>query len=426
MTRFPAIRAVTWRSALYYLLKLAGAAAAYFVLAKLGLQLASINASTTPIWPATGFALAAVLLGGYGILPAIFLGALAANVTTAGTIYTASAIALGNTLEGLVGALLIAAWTGTRNPFLSPSAVLKFAVSAGVATMLSATIGVATLGFSGLADWGQSNSIWMTWWLGDLAGALVVTPVIVLWVRQRNVKIIGDALLDSMAVFASAVGVGAIAFSPLIEQTNYRGPLAFLAIVPLVWSALRLAPRDTATVAVVLSAFAVWGTLMDGGPFARATLNEEFLMLVTFMITTSLPSLALSADVAVRRRTQDNLHRMQSELDQTIQERTADLAEANAQLASSNEQLFDANVLMREAQRIADIGSFVWDIRGNRLNWSDQLFAIYGRRREDFSGTPESFFEYIHPDDREKVRKHTEKILEVWQQLSRRRTHRAA
>ncbi len=69
-------------------------AIAYFVLAKLGLQLASINASATPIWPGTGFALAAVLLGGYRLAPAIFVGALAANVTTAGTLYTAGAIAL--------------------------------------------------------------------------------------------------------------------------------------------------------------------------------------------------------------------------------------------------------------------------------------------------------------------------------------------
>ncbi|MGI8526273.1 MAG: MASE1 domain-containing protein [Pseudolabrys sp.] len=391
----------------------------YFVLAKLGLQLASINASATPIWPATGFALAAVLLGGYGISPAIFAGALAANAITAGTIYTASAIALGNTLEGMVGALLVSAWTGTRNPFLTPGAVLKFAVSAGVATMLSGTVGVGTLVVSGLASLENIGAIGMTWWLGDLAGALVVTPVIVLWARQRNVNIPGDApLLDSIAVFVSAIIVGVVAFSPLTEQTIYRGPLAFLAIVPLVWSALRLTPRDTATIAFVLSAFAVWGTLTDGGPFARATLNDAFLMLVMFMITTSLPSLVLSADVAVRRRTQDHLRQMQAERDQTIRARTADLADANSQLATSNEQLSvsieqlsDANLLMREAQRLANLGSWVWDIAANRVTWSDQLYEIYGVARDAFGGTADDFLKCLHPEDRERTRTQIENAL---------------
>ena len=71
----------------------------YFVCAKAGLALASINPSVTPIWPPTGFALAVLNLEGYGLWPAIFLGALVANATTAGSLYTSSAIATGNTLE---------------------------------------------------------------------------------------------------------------------------------------------------------------------------------------------------------------------------------------------------------------------------------------------------------------------------------------
>jgi integral membrane sensor domain MASE1 len=54
--------------------------------------------------------------------------------------------------------------------------VLKFAVSAGLATVISASIGVTTLCVSGLAGWDSFRSVWMTWWLGDLAGALVVAP----------------------------------------------------------------------------------------------------------------------------------------------------------------------------------------------------------------------------------------------------------
>ncbi len=410
MTSSPALRSLSWRGAIRYPFELAGVAAAYFVLAKLGLQLASVSASATPVWPATGFAMAMVLLAGPRVAPAILIGAFAANFTTAGTAYTAAAIALGNTLEGVAGAWLASAWTGTRNPFVSPAGILKFSVVAGFATAISAGIGVTTLSVAGLAAAGSLGSIGLTWWLGDLAGALLITPLIVLWTRPSKDRT-GGALMDALTGLAGAVAVGAIAFSPLIEVQLYRAPLAFLAIVPLVWTALRVGPRDTATVAFVLSAFAVWGTLMDGGPFARGTINDAFLMLVMFMITTSVPSLALSADAAVRRRTEADLRTMQTALDETIEARTAALAEANDQLAASNQQLSDTNVLLREAQRLADLGSFIWDIQANRLTWSDHLFLIYGRRREDFSGTPENFFEYIHPEDRAAVRANIEKIL---------------
>ena len=100
-----------------YALALATVAAAYFLLAKLGLQLASINPSTSPIWPPTGVALAAVLLGGLRIWPAILVGAFAANATTAGTLETSAFIAVGNTLEGVVGGYLIASWCGGHQAF---------------------------------------------------------------------------------------------------------------------------------------------------------------------------------------------------------------------------------------------------------------------------------------------------------------------
>src|SRR6202142_4746102 len=95
--------------------------ASYFVLAKLGLRLAWINPSASPIWAPTGLALAAVLLGGLRIWPAIFVAAFAANATTAGTLATSALIALGHTLEGVVGGYLIGQWSGGRDTFASPS-----------------------------------------------------------------------------------------------------------------------------------------------------------------------------------------------------------------------------------------------------------------------------------------------------------------
>jgi two-component sensor histidine kinase/integral membrane sensor domain MASE1 len=300
---------------LKYLVEFSGVAIIYLALAKLSLALASVHPSATPIWPPTGFALAAVLLLGYRIWPAIFLAAFIANATTAGSTYTSLAIATGNTLESVVGAYLINRWSDGLGTFDTPTGVAKFALICFVpATMISATVGVGSLSLSSYADWANFASIWMTWWVGDLAGALVITPVIVLWTPSLPRAPGRQEWMQSCAVFGAVIVAGVIAFSPLIEQTPSRGPLAFLAALPLMWAALRRNQRDTATTALILACFAVWGTALNGGPFARSNLNDSFLLLLAFMISISVPSLALSADVATRKRHEDHLEFVLREL----------------------------------------------------------------------------------------------------------------
>jgi two-component sensor histidine kinase len=298
---------------------LIGTAAAYFVVAKLGLELASINPSATPIWPPTGLALAAVILWGYRIGPAVFTAALIANATTAGTIYTAALIALGNTLECLIGGYLVSRLSDGRATFDTPAGVTRFAlISLLAATPISATVGVGSLAVTGYAETAHVFSVWATWWLGDLAGAVVVAPVVVLWarggIRDSNLR-----ELRATAVIVAAAGlVGVIAFSPLIPQSTIRDALGFLSVVPLLWAALRGRRRDTATVALVLAGFAVWGTTAQVGPFARATQNDSFLLLLMFMMSISVPSLILSADVAVRRQAEHRQRLLTAELDHRV------------------------------------------------------------------------------------------------------------
>src|SRR5262245_49774373 len=160
---------------------------AYFTLAVLGLRLASIHPSATPIWPPTGLAIAAILLRGYRIWPAIFVGALVANQLTAGSIFTSLAIASGNTLEAVIVVYLVRLWGRGEQVVDTPSGVIKFAMISLAATMVSATIGASSLTLAGYADVSSFTSIWLTWWFGDLAGAVVITPVVVLRSEERRV-----------------------------------------------------------------------------------------------------------------------------------------------------------------------------------------------------------------------------------------------
>ena len=261
--------------------------------------------------------MAAFLLLGYRIWPAIFIAAFVANIMTAGSIFTSTAIAAGNILESVVGSFLINRWSNGVKTFDTPLGIAKFAlIGFAPSTMISATVGVASLSLGGYAAWSNFPSIWLTWWMGDLAGALVVTPVIVLWSTSSVRLLQPREALELAGVVILSIAVGLIAFSPLLEQTTYRGALAFLVILPLMWSALRGGQRDTATVAFVVSCFAVWGAVLNGGPFAHGDFNDSFLLLLAFMISISVPSLALSADVTARRRHEEQ--RLRAEEQQNL------------------------------------------------------------------------------------------------------------
>src|SRR5438034_2716502 len=154
---------------------------AYFIAGKLGLILASLHASASPVWPPAGIALAALLVLGYRAWPAIFVGAFLVNVTTVGNVATSLAIASGNTLEAVCGAWLVNRLAGGTTVFDRPQGVFKFGLAAVVSTIIGPAFGVTSLALSGFADWANYGPIWLTWWLGDTTGDLLIAPSIILW-----------------------------------------------------------------------------------------------------------------------------------------------------------------------------------------------------------------------------------------------------
>src|SRR5947209_13585823 len=112
----------------------------YFIAGKLSLHLAFVHKSASPVWPPAGIALAALLVLGFRVWPAIFVGAFLVNLTTVGNILTSFGIASGNTLEAICGAWLVNRFAGGPRVFDRPQNVFKFAVAAAVSTAASPTI----------------------------------------------------------------------------------------------------------------------------------------------------------------------------------------------------------------------------------------------------------------------------------------------
>lgn len=278
-------------------------AAAYIAAAKLGLTLAFVNASATAVWPPAGIALAALLLRGPRLWPAVFIGAFLANITTAGSAATSLGIAAGNTLEALAGMYLMTRFASGRDAFSRGQDVIKFFFLAALAsTTVSATIGVASLALGGFARWSDAGSIWLTWWLGDAAGDLLVAPLIILWARKSRVRWSSARLLEAGLLLLSLVVIGLVVFGGLFIGGRRAYPIDFIAVAPLVWAAFRYAQRETATTSVLLATMALWGTLHGFGPFAREDPNESLILLQAFTSLSAVLALAFAALVAEKER----------------------------------------------------------------------------------------------------------------------------
>jgi diguanylate cyclase (GGDEF)-like protein len=292
-------RGVQARLALQLLLALC-----YFATARLGLQLAFLNPSATTVWPPAGIALGALLVGGKGLWPAVLLGAFAANLATTGGVGSSAGIALGNTAEALIGAYLVNRFADGRNVMRRAQSIGRFALLVGGgSTIIGATLGVTSLFAAGLLVPGTYTGVWVTWWLGDLVGALIVTPVVLLWSAEPRPRWTRSQALEIGALFLLVTVGGLAVFGGVFRPY----PLIFLALPLLLWPAFRLGPREAGTAALVLAGIAVAGTLLGHGPFARQSPNESLLELQAFMGVNAVTAVAVAAVVRERKRLEAEL-----------------------------------------------------------------------------------------------------------------------
>ncbi len=284
-------------------------AVVYLITAKLGLMLSYPGTNASPIWAPTGIAIAFTLLLGYRIWPGIAIGAFAANfiflsnlnlplpTSVVGSLATAS----GNTLEALAAVFLIRRFSKADNVFEQTSDIIKFILlGALISTTISATIGTSTISFSS-GNWDHFSSIWLTWWLGDAMGALLIVPLILSYSKQELLGLISP----THALRNLILAVSTIVIWYLVFQNSY--PLVYLLIPLLVFTAFYLGQFGSATVILFISVCSTIITVKDGGPFAGFSLNESLLLQQTFIGSIAITTIILSALVANQKKSADTL-----------------------------------------------------------------------------------------------------------------------
>ncbi|MGH3470995.1 MAG: SpoIIE family protein phosphatase [Nocardioidaceae bacterium] len=319
---------------------------AYYLGARIGLSLSLVERNVTPLWPPTGIALAAYILLGRSVWPAVAVAALAVNLPISAGLLPAATTSAGNTLAPLVAVSLLTR-VGFRRQLDRRSDALALVFIAALGSMIiSATIGAATLLVSGRIHPDGFFSTWAVWWTGDAMGVLVVAPFLLcipLFWEQRRLRLGGWLEESAILIVIAAVS----AWAALAES-----PVLFLALPLLGWASWRYQLRGAAPAALIASLLATWAAANPTRLFDRGSLLQTMLALQAFNACVALTSFFLAALVSERLRVEAALEVSAAELEDRVRRRTADVTAANARLQLEKRERSEAQLQLRlEAAR---------------------------------------------------------------------------
>jgi PAS domain S-box-containing protein len=382
-----------WRSDL---IRSIGLGVAYYVAAQLSLRLALVGENITPLWPPTGIALVGFLLRGRRLWPGVAIAAFVVNLPISATPVAAAVTAVGNTLAPLAAATLLLR-VGFRPQLdrLRDALAIVFLAALG-STLISATIGATTLVVSDAITPEQFPGAWSVWWAGDAMGILVVAPFLLTLTTIREHPFPrGWKVLEAIALLGILT---VISFLSVVTDL----PILFLVFPVLGWAAWRFQQPGAAPAALLVSLFATWAAVEERGLFRGGSLADEMFSLQMFNAAVAFTSFFFAAVVSERLRSRQALEKAAAELEERVRERTTDLSTANERLA--------------EAQSLARLGSWDWDVGSGVVNWSLEMYRIHGLRRDE-PITFERAIEFAVRDDQVRIQANVARALEERREL---------
>jgi PAS domain S-box-containing protein len=332
-------------------------AAVYAVAAKASFWFTIPPGNISPIFPAAGVALAAVMIMGRNALIGVWLGSFAANTVSfidgsvssvhAGLpdLLVGSFIAFGAMSGAAAGAFLVRRFCQDEHPLQGGRNVLILVtVGALGCCMISPTFGVLSLSLGGKIPWERFGYSWVTWWVGDAAGTLVAAPLILAWQQRHPFRRNPWRILEAAVLGGTTLAVCFFVFFRNI-------PFEYGLLPLLLWAAFRFGMRGASTTAAAIAFLAIIGTSRGSSPFVGATVNESLLLLNSFFGVTITCALFMAGLMEERRRADGELRKLNRAL--------RAISDCNQALIHATDEVA---LLNRVCRLVTDIG-------GYRLAW---------------------------------------------------------
>ena len=357
-------------------------AAAYFAAAKISLLVAIPPGYATAVWPPSGIALAALLLGRTALWPGVWLGSFAANITIEGDLLAAAVIATGSSLQAYAIATLIERRIGVPRRFERARQVVIFVSIIALGATIAPTAALLPLAALHALPPADVAANWWTWWQGDACGMLIFAPLILSW-SGPGIAWPARKALEGIVFAALLLAGGYVVFTGSAGRT-------FVMVPFVIWAAFRFGQREVTTTSAAICAMALWYTLRrDSGPFADVPANEALLLLFVFVSTVCVTGLMLCAVLA-------QLERTRIALTTRVEERT--------RAAAESERRFRLMV-----DSVVDYAIYMLDARGRVASWNAGAQRIKGYTADEIIGQHYSRF-YL-PEDVERGK--PERELEI-------------
>ena len=343
----------------------------YYGVAEVSRHVAATPQDVTPVWPPDGFASAAILIFGFQLLPGVLIGSFLANIWAffnTDTWYMAIAsllhvlgIAIGTTIGTGVGNYLLRLSIKRRNPFRKLADVYKFLTFTGVVgPMINATVGVVCLCCGGKLSWSMFGSVWLIWWISNVAGICIFTPAIISWyelyisaiknnsnlfiyLQTKAQKIKFSIVIEAIILIVITVGISFASF--------YRGyPLSYTLVACLIWSVVKFGRFLATNLIVLITMIAVLGTIGEYNSFAIYHEKYSLILLQYFIVIIVLTTLSLIAVLAEKQRAIANLQKSKLRLiNKSVQ-----LKDSQAILNENALILEQQNMALTEAKKVAE------------------------------------------------------------------------
>jgi len=387
--------------------------AGVFLAGQLGLRITDLHPPVSPIWPPTGVAIAALILLGYRIWPALLIAAFLICESASTPLKASIAISIGETVSVLTGAYLINKFARGIKVFDTAQGVFKFILFACVVSpAIAATICITYLYAAGFSQGPDKAIMWLTWGVGDGIGALLFAPFLILIFGSSHHRLSNREALELFVMLVGLIAVCLTVFGPLSSLVHQKQLLQEWVCIPfLVWAGFRFCQLEAAGTILLMFGLAIWGTFHGYGPFVSPDANLSLMILAAFVGVTGTATLAIAATLSERRHVQEGLLGLQSILHATVDGKTRDLsatietlqAEVVERMVIEND-LRESNA--RFEQLAATISDVFWlmDITNMRLLYISPAYeTVWGRPCSAMYSDPHSWLDAVHPDDHERA-----------------------